>query len=312
MAPSVTPTDLFNPGATDDFFSTKDLESFDPKLTRTFSRRNAIWLAEFSRLIYRQGTDESKEAAGKRTRAEILADGWRETDFILERGTQAAILVNDKLQCACVVFRGTLGFQDMVSDARLLAVRWQGKGHVHLGFKEALDSAWPHLEARLKEIRQPVFFTGHSLGGALATLAAARTLNSPELNSPAAVYSFGSPRVGDEAFGRVFADLFHCRVVNDHDIVTTVPPAFSLPLFPVYQHTGEMHRLVPGGTMEIFPNGFDVRNTRQPASGVIDFMKTLRRLIEDAQAGGPVPQTLMDHAPVNYVAHLEQVAPSQP
>jgi len=313
MPQSSSRDDLFNPGAATDFFSASGLLPFDPRLTRSFSRRNALWFAEFSRLVYRQGVDEVKQRALKPSRAEILAgvSDWRETDFYLRHDTQAALFVNDSLRCACLVFRGTLGFMDMVSDARLLAVPWQGKGNVHLGFKSALDSVWDVIEKRLSAIVYPVFFTGHSLGGALATLAAARVLQNPSLQSPAAVYTFGSPRVGDDAFGRTFENLFHCRVVNDSDVVPTVPPAFSLPLFPVYQHTGEMHRLLPGGVMEMYPKGFDVRGTRNPAAGIIDFTQNARNLFKRAEAGGNIPQSLMDHAPVNYVSRLAEVAPTQ-
>jgi len=312
MPQSTRSRDLFNPGADDNFFSTMPLEAFNPALNRAFSRRNAIWLAEFSRLIYRQGADEINVPPGTRTRAEILADkGWHETDFIQSNSTQAAFFVSEMLGAACLVFRGTLGTDDLISDSRVLAVPWQGKGKVHVGFKEALDSVWDAIETRLHALRQPVFFTGHSLGAALATLAAARVLQNPTLQSPAAIYTFGSPRVGDDAFGRVFDDLFHCRIVNDHDLVTTVPPAFSLPLFPVYQHTGEMHRLLPGGVMEIFPNGFDVRATRNPLSGVVDFTQNVRRLFDDGRRTGVIPQNLLDHAPINYVFRLEEVASSR-
>lgn len=308
MAQSSNLQDLFKPGAADNFFAIKSLDSFDPALTRSFSRRNALWLAEFSRLIYRQQADEINVPPGSRTRNEILAStGWRETDFIHKRSTQAAFLVNDVLGAVCLVFRGTLSNADLVSDAQILAVPWQGKGFVHVGFKDALEAVWSEVEARLRTIQQPVFFAGHSLGGALATLAAARVLQNSTLRSPASVYTFGSPRVGDDAFGKTFGDLFHCRMVNDRDVVTTIPPAFSLPLFPVYRHNGEMHRLLPDGVMEIFPNGFDVHSTRNPLAGVVDFSENVHRLFQTGHRTGAIPLNLQDHAPINYVSRLEEI-----
>jgi hypothetical protein len=59
--------------------------------------------------------------------------------------------------------------------------------------------------------------TGHSLGAALATLAAVDT-------TPARLVTFGSPRVGDEAFRALFAGLEVRRFVDCCDVVSRVPP----------------------------------------------------------------------------------------
>ena len=72
-------------------------------------------------------------------------------------------------------------------------------------------------------------------GAALSTLAAARAMIEGRLPRPAALYTFGSPRVGDATFTTTLRAVYHCRVVNDNDIVATVPP----PLF--FRHDGELH-----------------------------------------------------------------------
>jgi hypothetical protein len=75
-----------------------------------------------------------------------------------------------------------------------------------------------------------VSFTGHSLGAALATLAADRS------KFESCVCTLGSPRVGDEAFVKGFNSRFgdrSRRYVNDVDIVTHVPPPGPLPYFHV-------------------------------------------------------------------------------
>lgn len=64
-------------------------------------------------------------------------------------------------------------------------------GKFHRGFATALKPLWKELEADVREVAPSAVFTGHSLGGAMATLAA--TLVRPD--SP---ITFGSPRVGDE------------------------------------------------------------------------------------------------------------------
>lgn len=81
--------------------------------------------------------------------------------------------------------------------------------------------------------RLRLWFTGHSLGAALATIAAYR------LGRLQSLYTYGSPRVGNAQFARAFSGMgiSHHRVVHRHDIVTRVP--VSLPLFE-YEHVGDI------------------------------------------------------------------------
>ena len=69
-----------------------------------------------------------------------------------------------------------------------------------------------------------VFVTGHSLGGALSTLATLHIATHTNFKKPI-LYTFASPRVGDPKFADHFANLECFRVANSEDIVTTVPPA---------------------------------------------------------------------------------------
>lgn len=312
MPQSVSPQDLFNPGAVEEYFRFAPAVAFEPGQTTVFSRSNALWLAEFARLIYRRGADELALPAGWRTRDAILTEhGWRETHCLAQGSTRAAVFANDALRTACVVFRGTLDPADVLCDLQLRAVRWNRRevdtGYVHQGFKEAFKRIWRHLETVWRSLPYPTFLTGHSLGAALATLAAARLLHTPGLARPAALYTYGSPRTGDAAFGRQLAGLFHCRIVNGHDLIASVPPAFSLPGLPVYQHTGQLHRLLPEGGIELAPDGFDVDVRESVLPGLRDFSANVGRLFERAKASGILPQNLLDHAPMNYVARLEEL-----
>ncbi|KAF8032699.1 hypothetical protein BT93_D1581 [Corymbia citriodora subsp. variegata] len=73
-----------------------------------------------------------------------------------------------------------------------------------------------------------ITITGHSLGAALALLAADElTTRIAELPS-LAVFSFGGPRVGNSAFAdRILAkNVKVLRIVNDQDVITRVPGMF--------------------------------------------------------------------------------------
>jgi hypothetical protein len=157
----------------------------------------------------------------------------------------------------------------------------------------------------------PIFITGHSLGAALATLAAARCLRDVALKNcqPLALYTFGSPRVGDKVFGTDLKGMFHCRIVNDEDIVTTVPPTVSIPGLPAYQHVGQMHRIENDGHLQISPPDTGNLEVLNPRIGAFDFVESLRGLLTGIRTFRlEPPKPLRDHTPVNYTARLERAS----
>src|SRR5262245_60096664 len=57
---------------------------------------------------------------------------------------------------------------------------------LHRGFANALDSAWSRIEGAITagpNTEQALFFTGHSLGGALALIAAEHAARDPAVNA---------------------------------------------------------------------------------------------------------------------------------
>ena len=111
-------------------------------------------------------------------------------------------------------------------------------GKVHTGFLAALDKVWDRVE-RLVDAEsgsRAVWLTGHSLGGALAALAASRL--AIEHQTPVAgLHTFGQPRVGNRQFaaslGRALANRYY-RFINNEDTVPNLPLAFR------FRHAGEM------------------------------------------------------------------------
>lgn len=63
------------------------------------------------------------------------------------------------------------------------------------------------------DINADIYVTGHSLGGALATIAAMDIAEKDKLRTPINLYTFASPRVGDNKF----ADKFNQFVSEDQD-----------------------------------------------------------------------------------------------
>ena len=108
------------------------------------------------------------------------------------------------------------------SNAKATLIRSGPAGRVHKGFFKAYQSIEDPLIEALSHLQEnkTLIITGHSLGGALATIAA-RELESRYNIS--ACYTFGAPRVGDEVWcGKIKTKIY--RVVNAADPVTMLPP----------------------------------------------------------------------------------------
>jgi triacylglycerol lipase len=90
--------------------------------------------------------------------------------------TEGFLAVSSDGKNAFVVFRGTESDDptDLSSDIHFSLAPWAAGGKVHGGFLTALDSVWEKVDTALKACSaDKVWFTGHSLGAALATLAGA-------------------------------------------------------------------------------------------------------------------------------------------
>ena len=153
-----------------------------------------------------------------------------EADFKLVRtfnssDTQAFLATREQPErVAVLAFRGTeASFRDIKTD---LNARFFTKGtrKVHNGFLKAFGVVQAQIRAELKKIPgHKLYITGHSLGGALA-IVAAHEINADTI---AACYTFGSPKVGNLEFGEDIKPPIY-RVVNSADLVPRVPPTWAI------------------------------------------------------------------------------------
>jgi len=232
--PEITFKNLSPPYKDYEYFQNRKAVPFEYNAS-SFSRINAWWLAEASTLVY------ADEAYVKR---QFGAAGFKRTLFFNRSGTQCFIASNRRF--AFVVFRGSeiwkrndrFDPRQMISDFKTnIDIRlsdWIRGGRVHSGFKAALDDVWDEMMPEIQNLRNrgiKIWVTGHSLGAALATLAADR------MQPVQGLYTFGSPRVGDLEFQERF-QLKAFRVLNGNDIVATVPPKNP------YRHVGVLKLIV--------------------------------------------------------------------
>jgi len=139
---------------------------------------------------------------------------------------------------AFVSFRGTVtgSIENWISDLQIAkSTLYPGisNAKVHTGFLKAYNNIRILLKTKLNDILTKhniakIKFMGHSLGGALATLAAVDTkltFNLPK-NYALELWTYGCPRVGNSNFYQFAAKniLTSFRTVNQNDIVAHLPP----------------------------------------------------------------------------------------
>lgn len=190
--------------------------------------------------------------------------------FSAAQGSQAVLLRHGENGQQVLAFRGTeIGeMADIKTDLDCAPVPWSRfpalpaaapELQIHEGFGAGLAVLWPELIARL-DPAQPVTISGHSLGGALAMLAAyaLHQHRAPGSANPvfriAAVYTYGQPRVGNRAFAEAY-DLALLgktwRLVNNRDMVTRVPPQIM-----AFQHAGQCLYLDGEGRLHRDPSAW--------------------------------------------------------
>jgi len=190
--------------------------------------QRALLFAELSKIAYLPQTETSKAASRL---------GFTETTYYNNDGSQAYSFANDG--DIVIAFRGTEPneWNDIKADMDASKALAETVGHVHRGFKKEVDDLWPQLEKMLvtnkQNLAKKLWFTGHSLGGAMASICAGRCLLSHIDTQPEQVHTFGSPRVGTKRYIN-HAKVDYYRWVNNNDIVPRSPPAWL-----GYRHAGE-------------------------------------------------------------------------
>lgn len=289
--PEITFKNLSPPYRDYAYFQNHEFFPFQHRLA-SFSWINAWWLAEASTLVY---ADEDY------VKQRFSAAGLKRLKFFNKLSTQCFIAGNG--QFAIVAFRGSEGWKlngrfdpwqtiaDWTTDFDIRLSDWVRGGRVHRGFRDALEGVWADIFPYLKTLEDEgcnIWFTGHSLGAALATLAADRFQHAQGL------YTFGSPRVGDQKFQENFK-LRAYRVVNGDDIVSRVPPA------GLYRHVGELKMIDRQESIHDGPAAIEVtnapcRNNSNASGGLKENKKSdLSQLI---------PDSIKDHVPLLYAIFL--------
>ncbi len=154
-----------------------------------------------------------------------------------------------------IAFRGTEGIWEWVHDAMFLLAPCPIQGAVgstHDGISLIFKSLTLEINSKISLVDafsvlkgddcKSVTVCGHSLGGALATLAGYDLALNSRLEN-ISVYSYASPRIGDEKF--VFG--YNVAVPNTFRIANRLDLVPKLPLPPFFEHVEHLIDLTPTG-----------------------------------------------------------------
>lgn len=140
---------------------------------------------------------------------------------------------------AILVCRGTDGLKDWLSDLNI-GGQLSVSGHlVHAGFNRIYNQFREKMLDFIKtNSATTVHCVGHSLGGALANMAADTIIGN---NKNAVLYTFGAPRVGIASFANKLSKHPRLSVDNIFRVYHSSDPVSMIPLFPF------VHAPQPGG-----------------------------------------------------------------
>jgi triacylglycerol lipase len=292
-----------------------------------FSARKAHWLASAAAAAYSPESDVKV----------LVKTNWLfpHFDFFDQKGAQAFVAADDKV--ILIAFRGTevTDVRDILVDVRFELRRFDFSGQsgaaddertcrVHEGFLDSFHSlkdklvAW--IDARLAATPgAQIYLTGHSLGGALATVtfahlsrlkddrdASAKSADGaapngtqpvtgkPRIPAPT-LYTFGCPQVGNGRFARHLDQRYPERIFRVENHVDIVP---ELPEINGYEHVGRRMYFNAEGKMEVNP------------SSLGRLLAEIRNGAEKDKLKDVVAAKIAAHGVANYVERCERLARS--
>ena len=242
-------------------------------------KQRSLLFAKLAQIAYLDKKDATKKAK------EL---GFTTIEFYNIDGAQSYRFMNkEDLVIAC---RGTepTEYNDIKADANALPVIAETVSRVHAGFKAEVDELWPLVCEdidRKVNLKKDLWFCGHSLGAAMATIMASRAKHNPDLNDPVELYTYGSPRVGWPGYVKSLG-IEHHRWVNNNDVVCRVP--FTI---MGYRHHGTEHYLNTWGNVRT-PKGWQ---------RIKDRFRGMWRGIKKGKI-----DNFSDHNIGDYITHIEK------
>jgi hypothetical protein len=290
------------------------------KATPQFNLVNAqamMWLSQLAYETAHQSATESKVEDILRS-WQLTMHGFKSNDPATGLPPKSAcVVVAGGRGATFITFAGSdpLKFEDWITNFNAV----QSAEGVHTGFQDAIETVWSTIETAMKKrsaSEQALFFTGHSLGGALAIIAAARAALEFKIQ-PTVVYTYGSPRTGGAEFFDEYKPLLGdatFRLIHGNDIVPTVPTVLP----GDYRHVGQSIQCPTDGLFDGSQAQTSAAEANKPdfvddaiEAGLADLrafsaFQFIRRIGPRPldRLAALLPRMVRDHVPANYFRAL--------
>ena len=204
-------------------YSRTAFDAFDPAATKCTieNARALMWLAQ---LAYETGKSQTIDEVSKLWGFSAVTSFGNHKVGLASFDTRGIVAERDN--AVIIAFAGTdpAVWENLATDFK---IRPALDTDTHLGFQTAVDAVQPDIMGAIQKsqaTKKPLLIAGHSLGGALAALAARFVLSRGAV--PRAVYVYGMPRAGGEKYRKEYDDTLGeitFRFVHGHDVVARVP-----------------------------------------------------------------------------------------
>jgi len=242
---------VLNPGLYEPFLGVADRAAFD----RVWQQKPDCILANMAHAAYCKKTEirttmkkvglnfenfyqSDFDGNGVKRGREAFLVSWDDTAVLSFRGTEGGDKLQFRVSEKMKIFAKYLNIElpeavdilfmptDLIDDLNAASYTYREGGkssEVHAGFFKATNELWPKIQVDLKRLKEngvkEFFVTGHSLGAAMAVVAAMMG----EFNQ---VVTFGEPSVGNDLGNTLEKSCKHTRYVNGDDPVTKIVPEF--------------------------------------------------------------------------------------
>ena len=222
-----------------------ELSSYNPELSLKMLYLSAVAYDQSNDLVHQQQCLDNALASDKFQLQTVIT----KTCDVAGNDCSGYVAVSHTLKVIVVAFRGSKDFKQVVKQ--ILEILLSPKkpfldGEVQAYWKRGFDLLWPTMETELNTLvsQNPsyqIWVTGHSLGGAMASLASTwLAYYNIAPRKSIILYTFGMPRVGNYDYALQHDQLVNnsWRVVNDNDLVPHFPTVASVRVLNGPYHHG--------------------------------------------------------------------------
>jgi hypothetical protein len=206
--------------------------------------RAMMWMSQLAYEAYQPDQPATIQAVGNTKWHFTSVVPFAKQKVSLRANYDSCGVIGEREDAIVLAFAGTDPgvWQTVITDVTL-----RPDTHTHAGFQDAANAVGEEVAQAIalsQSRAKPLFITGHSLGAAVAAIAAL-----DQGANPAAVYGFGMPRPGDADFHMRYTNALGDRTfrfVHGLDIVARVPPSI-LPGTSGFKHVGHLFECASDG-----------------------------------------------------------------